>query len=128
MSAVITLRGRLGADPVTRETKNGKGMVTASIAVSLPTRESDEVQWFQLLAFGRTAEALGRHAKGDALVDTHAKHGSARSIEMGAMPLESFVPLKAFVAATSDFGQSLRSWEHGVSGGHEACKHGDTAL
>ncbi len=67
MSAVITLRGRLGADPVSRETKNGKEMVTASIAVSLPTRESDEAQWFKLIAFGRTAEVLGKHGKGDAL-------------------------------------------------------------
>ena len=67
MSVVITLRGRLGADPVSRETKNGQEMVTASIAVSLPTRESNETQWFKLIAFGRTAEALGKHGKGDAL-------------------------------------------------------------
>ncbi len=67
MSAVITIRGRLGADPVTRETKNGKGMVTASIAVSLPSREADETEWFNLIAFGQTAEVLGNHAKGDAL-------------------------------------------------------------
>ena len=67
MSAVITIRGRLGADPVTRETKNGKGMATASIAVSLPSREADETEWFNLIAFGQTAEVLGKHAKGDAL-------------------------------------------------------------
>ncbi len=42
-------------------------MATASIAVTLPTRESDETQWFSLIAFGRTAEVLGKHAKGDAL-------------------------------------------------------------
>ena len=67
MSAIVTLRGRLGADPVTRKTNSGADMVTASLAVSLPTREGDDTQWFQLLAFGRTAEVLGKHAKGDAL-------------------------------------------------------------
>lgn len=67
MSAVITLRGRLGADPVSRQTANGSAMATGSIAVSLPSREADETEWFNLIAFGRVAEALGGHRKGDAL-------------------------------------------------------------
>lgn len=68
MTGIVTIRGHLGADPVTRQTNSGTQMVTASIAVNLPTREGDGAQWFQLLAFGRTAEALGKHGKGDALV------------------------------------------------------------
>ena len=32
MSAIIIIRGRLGADPVTRQTNSGTNMVTASIA------------------------------------------------------------------------------------------------
>ncbi len=60
--------GRLGADPVERETRNGKAMVTVSLAVSAGRPDADEeTVWFSLAAFGRTAETLARHAKGDLL-------------------------------------------------------------
>ncbi len=63
-----SIYGRLGADPVERQTKNGKVMVTASLAVSAGRPDADqETQWFNLIAFGRAAEALARHAKGDLL-------------------------------------------------------------
>ncbi len=68
MSAVITVRGRLGAKPTMRQTSNGGEMATASIGVTLPTRVVEQqTQWFQIIAFGRTAEALGKHTKGDAV-------------------------------------------------------------
>ncbi len=38
MSAVIAVRDRLGAAPVTRQTSNGSQMATGSLAVNLPTR------------------------------------------------------------------------------------------
>ena len=60
--------GRLGADPVERETRNGKAMVTVSLAVSAGRPDADEeTVWFSLAAFGRAAETLARHAKGDLL-------------------------------------------------------------
>ncbi len=60
--------GRLGAAPVERQTKNGKAMVTVSLAVSAGRPDADEeTVWFSLAAFGRTAETLARHAKGDLL-------------------------------------------------------------
>ncbi len=69
MSAIITIRGRLGATPVMRQTSNDNQMATASIAVTLPARvEEQQTKWFQLIAFGRIAEALGKHVKGDAFV------------------------------------------------------------
>ncbi len=68
MFAIITIRGRLGAKPVVRQTCNANEMATASIGVTLPARvEEQQTQWFQLIAFGRTAEALGKHTKGDAV-------------------------------------------------------------
>ncbi len=58
--------GRLGADPVERETRNGKAMVTVSLAVSAGRPDADEeTVWFSLAAFGRAAETLARHVKGD---------------------------------------------------------------
>ena len=61
-----SIYGRLGADPVERETRNGKTMVTASLAVSAGRPDAgEETQWFKLISFGRAAEALARHVKGD---------------------------------------------------------------
>ncbi len=63
-----SLYGRLGADPVERQTKNDKLMVTATLAVSAGRPDADEEPvWFSLAAFGRAAETLARHAKGDLL-------------------------------------------------------------
>ena len=58
--------GRLGGDPVERETRTGKEMVTVSCAVNAGRPDADEeTQWFNLIAFGRAAKDLARHAKGD---------------------------------------------------------------
>ncbi len=60
------LHGRLGGDPVERETRNGNVMVTASLAVAVNRfGESDDTEWFSLVAFGTTAELLAKHAKAD---------------------------------------------------------------
>ena len=61
-----SIYGRVGADPIERTTRNGKAMVTASLAVSAGRPDADEeTQWFNLIAFGRAAKDLARHAKGD---------------------------------------------------------------
>ncbi len=61
-----SIYGRLGADPVERETRNGKAMVTASLAVNAGRPDADEeTVWISLAAFGRAGKALARHAKGD---------------------------------------------------------------
>ena len=60
--------GRLGADPVERLTRNGKTMVTASLAVDAGRIDvGSSTQWISLAAFGRPADELARHAKGDLL-------------------------------------------------------------
>ncbi len=72
-----SLYGRLGGDPVERETRNGKTMVTASLAVSAGRPDADEeTVWFSLAAFGRTADALARHVKGDLLGAMGSLHRS----------------------------------------------------
>ncbi len=58
--------GRLGADPVERQRKNGGAMATVSIAVDAARPDADtETVWFSLIAFGKNGEALLRHHKGD---------------------------------------------------------------
>lgn len=65
MSAQIAAYGRLGADPVQRQSQNGKEWATASIAVAIAEDEDRPPLWFGIVAFGRMAETLCRHSKGD---------------------------------------------------------------
>lgn len=65
MSAQIAAYGRLGADPMQRQSQSGKAWATASLAVTLAEDGDSQAQWFGVVAFGRTAETLCRHAKGD---------------------------------------------------------------
>ena len=60
-----SIYGRLGRDPETRATKTGKPMVTASLAVDVARDGDEETLWVSVMAFGRCAEALERHQKGD---------------------------------------------------------------
>ncbi|HHH27320.1 MAG TPA: single-stranded DNA-binding protein [Polyangiaceae bacterium] len=69
MTARIACHGRLGADPVARVTSGGRPMATASLACDVARGDAGEpdTEWFDLLAFGRQAEALLRHRQGDLL-------------------------------------------------------------
>jgi single-strand DNA-binding protein len=60
--------GRLGRDPIMRQTKSGKDMTTASLAVNAARygEEADTV-WISLAAFGMVADQLTRHRQGEML-------------------------------------------------------------
>jgi single-strand DNA-binding protein len=60
------IHGRIGSDPVQRETRNGKSMVTASVAVNVAKPgEASVSEWMSIVAFGAAGELLAQHAKGD---------------------------------------------------------------
>lgn len=64
----IAAYGRLGADPKSIQTKSGKAMAVGSLAVAITDRNEDsEPLWLGLVAFGRRADDLMRHKKGDLL-------------------------------------------------------------
>ncbi len=68
MTAQLSAYGRLVADPQTRTTNNGNNMAMARMAVSLPCNAAAEGQatfWLGIIAFGKQADALARHVKGD---------------------------------------------------------------
>lgn len=68
MTAQIAVHGRLVADVRTKTTSNDKHMAFTRLAVSVPCRtaENGEVTlWLAVLAFGKQADALARHQKGD---------------------------------------------------------------
>ena len=70
-NAALAVYGRLGSDPHEHATRTGKPMATASLAVSVPDRSqgadegAEETLWLNVVAFGRVAESLAGHSKGD---------------------------------------------------------------
>ena len=70
MTAQISVYGRLVDDPQTKQTSKGIPMTLARMAVSLPCSQSDDGQatmWLSVLAFGRQADTLAKHHKGELL-------------------------------------------------------------
>ncbi|HCB1433621.1 TPA: single-stranded DNA-binding protein [Citrobacter braakii] len=68
MTAQISAYGRLVADPHTRTTNSGSSMTMGRLAVALPchSAEGGEVTfWLGVVAFGKQADALAGHVKGD---------------------------------------------------------------
>lgn len=58
--------GRLGGDPRSIETRSGKAMTVATLAVDAGDDDGPPL-WLGIVAFGRLADDLLRHAKGDPL-------------------------------------------------------------
>lgn len=68
MTAQISAYGRLVADPQTRIASNGNTIAMARMAVPLPCNAADNGEatfWLGIVAFGKQAEVLARHQKGD---------------------------------------------------------------
>ena len=62
----VSAYGRLGQDPRAIETRSGKAMSVASLAVQ-PSDEFEEPLWLNVVAFNRLAERLLKHSKGECL-------------------------------------------------------------
>jgi single-strand DNA-binding protein len=58
--------GRLGGDPTERVSQAGKTWVTASLALDIDDQDGPPF-WLRVVAFGKVAETLCRHGKGDLL-------------------------------------------------------------
>ncbi|EFJ2035187.1 single-stranded DNA-binding protein [Escherichia coli] len=68
MTAQIADYGRLVADPQLKTTSKGTQMTMASMAVPLTCSQADDgtaTMWLSVLAFGRQADALAKHRKGE---------------------------------------------------------------
>jgi single-strand DNA-binding protein len=61
----VILVGRLGADPVQKETKNGLAVASFSVATSRRGREEGETQtqWHKVVVWGKQAETCGTYLK-----------------------------------------------------------------
>ena len=61
---MVSAYGRLGSDPKPLQTKSGKPMTAASIAVDVTgNSENPETLWLKVLAFNKTADQLLHHIK-----------------------------------------------------------------
>lgn len=63
----VIVIGNLGQDPDVRATKSGTDVVTMSVAVNEQRKKGDEwvdfVEWVRVVAFGRTAKAVGEYLR-----------------------------------------------------------------
>lgn len=68
MTAQISAYGRLVADPETRTTGKGTSMAMAGWRYrcrAMPQRTGQATFWLGVIAFGKQADALAKHQKGD---------------------------------------------------------------
>ncbi|EKP3243724.1 single-stranded DNA-binding protein [Escherichia coli] len=68
MTAQIAAHGRLVDDPQVKQTSKGTNMALARMAVSVPCHNADDGQatlWLAVTAFGKQADHLAKHQKGD---------------------------------------------------------------
>ncbi len=66
MSASVAAYGRLGGDPRALDTKSGKPMTVATLAVDVGEADAPPL-WLGVVAFRKLADELRRHRKGDTL-------------------------------------------------------------
>lgn len=63
----VFLLGRLGGDPVVKETKNGSGMTTFTLATSRRWKDEatdtlkEETDWHRIVTWGRLSEQCGKY-------------------------------------------------------------------
>ncbi|HFP3973569.1 TPA: single-stranded DNA-binding protein [Escherichia coli] len=68
MTAQIAAYGRLVDDPQVKQTSKGTPMTLVRMAVSLPCSQAQDGQatlWLSVIAFGKQADFLAKHQKGD---------------------------------------------------------------
>ena len=68
MTAQIAAYGRLVDDQQVKQTSKGTPMTLARMAVSLPCSQAQDGQatlWLSVIAFGKQADFLAKHQKGD---------------------------------------------------------------
>ncbi|STF94844.1 putative single-stranded DNA-binding protein (SSB) (Helix-destabilizing protein) [Escherichia coli] len=68
MTAQIAAYGRLVDDPQVKQTSKGTPMTLVRMAVSVPCHNADDGQatlWLAVTAFGKQADHLAKHQKGD---------------------------------------------------------------
>jgi single stranded DNA-binding protein (ssb) len=68
MTAQIAAYGRLVADVQSKTTSTGSTMAFSRLVASLPCRSAENGEaplWLAVIAFGKQADALARHRKGD---------------------------------------------------------------
>jgi len=64
MGSITMITGRLGADPDLRETRQGKKVANFTVAVNSPwSKKYGEPDWFDVEAWGKTAEFVNQYLK-----------------------------------------------------------------
>ncbi|MFW5410056.1 single-stranded DNA-binding protein [Pectobacterium brasiliense] len=85
MTAQISAYGRLVVDVQSRTTSNGNTMSFTRMAIPLPCQKAENGEatfWLAVTAFGKQADALAKHQKGDMMSvsgNMQIGHGDAQT-------------------------------------------------
>lgn len=59
----VLISGRLGQDPILRQTKSDKAVTQLSVATTYGTGDKELTTWHRVSAWGKTAETCNRYLK-----------------------------------------------------------------
>ena len=118
--ALIAISGRLGSDPRSRTTTNDKAMCTGFLLGDVEWRGEDEQKPLPLnvIAFGRTAEILGKHGKGQFMTVSGRLQGQIYNGEVRySIVADSIVSARAAQpGAKSQVREAMDSYQHLYTG------------
>ena len=117
----VTLVGRVGADPVVRETRGGDTVCNVSLATNSGYGDKEKTDWHKITFFGKLADTVTEYViKGQELyIDGRISYGKytdkdgiekystdiiANSMQMGS---KKGSPVSSTVSSTSDGDDSL---------------------
>ena len=113
----VLAEGKLGKDPITRVTQNGKMVASFSMATSEKIGEKEQTEWLNIVAWGKLAEKCDSLQKGSTVVvqgristrSYDAKDGTKRYVtEIVANKLMPIDKLKSTPITSADqFGSSV---------------------
>lgn len=87
MHMSATFVGRLGRDPETKQTQNGKPMTTFSVACDSGFGQNKETTWVKVTTFGKNAENCARFlSKGSAVAVESSRISAYASMSQTGEP------------------------------------------
>ncbi|WP_295885430.1 single-stranded DNA-binding protein [uncultured Thiohalocapsa sp.] len=111
-----SIHGRLGKDPQPINTRTGKPMTAASVAVDVSQRDQESTLWVRVIAFGKLADQLAKHAKGETLSASGRLELSKWTAEDGTARESWQLIADALVSARTVRPGSARSNRQGTTG------------
>ncbi len=99
---LVSVHGRLGRDVRMVDTKSGKAMAVGSLCVEIRNRSGEyQPEWFEIVAFGKLADSLSIHRKGESISCFGRSEISEFTNAAGDLTRQLRIVLEGLVSASS---------------------------